>query len=104
MPISWEEAGPEDRMLMTRRDNGDDWANIRNRWKEMTSLDTVASTLLTKYNRLEASMTILEDSDVSCHPRPRLLLGEGRYIPLISFSPNIFPKSPTPISLACRIG
>lgn len=64
-------------MLMTKRDNGDDWATIRNRWKEMTGLVTAASTLLTKYNRLKASMTVLEDSDVSCQPRFICCLEKG---------------------------
>ena len=52
-------------------------------------------------NHLKSSMT--GPGDVGCQPHPHLLPGEGRYIPLISFSPNIFAKSPTSISSACRI-
>ncbi|MCJ1345538.1 hypothetical protein MMC31_003745, partial [Peltigera leucophlebia] len=63
MPTSWAEAGVADRMLVTMRDNGDDWAKIRKQWKELTGLDTAASTLPTRYSRLKARMTVLEDGD-----------------------------------------
>lgn len=65
MPISWQEAGVADRMLVSMRDNGEDWAKIRKEWKEVTGSDTAASTLPTRYSRLKASMTVLEDGDVS---------------------------------------
>lgn len=66
MPTSWAEAGAADRMLVSMRDNGDDWAKIRKQWKEVTGSDTAASTLPTRYSRLKASMTVLADGDVSC--------------------------------------
>lgn len=68
MPTSWAEAGAADRMLVSMRDNGDDWAKIRKQWKEVTGSDTAASTLPTRYSRLKASMTVLADGDVSCSP------------------------------------
>lgn len=70
MPISWAEAGVADRMLVSMRDNGDDWAKIRKQWKEVTGADTAASTLPTRYSRLKASMMVLADGDVSfiCAP------------------------------------
>ena len=70
IPTSWAEAGVADRMLVTLRDNGDNWAKIRKQWKEMTGLDTAASTLPVRYSRLKAIMTTLEDGDVSCSPPP----------------------------------
>lgn len=74
IPISWAEAGVADRMLVTSRDNGENWAKIRKEWKEMTGLDTAASTLPVRYSRLKAIMTTLEDGDVSCSllPGPHL--------------------------------
>ena len=86
MPSSWAEAGVADRMLVTMRDNGDDWAKIRKQWKEMTGLVTAASTLPTRYSRLKASMTVLEDGDVSCLPPPP---SPQKYFPkiLALFSP-----------------
>ena len=86
MPSSWAEAGVADRMLVTMRENGDDWAKIRKQWKEMTGLVTAASTLPTRYSRLKASMTVLEDGDVSCLPPPP---SPQKYFPkiLALFSP-----------------
>lgn len=68
MPTSWAEAGVADRMLVSMRDSGEDWAKIRKQWKEVTGSDTAVSTLPTRYSRLKASMTVLEDGDVSCPP------------------------------------
>lgn len=68
MPTSWAEAGVADRMLLSMRDSGEDWAKIRKQWNEVTGSDTAASTLPTRYSRLKASMTVLEDGDVSYSP------------------------------------
>lgn len=105
MPTSWAEVGVADRMLVTLRDNGDDWAKIRKQWKEMTGLDTAASTLPTRYSRLKASMMTLEDGDVSCSPPPPAHISrlEKRDISFIPLSPKSFPKSSTPISPACCV-
>ena len=95
MPTSWAEVGVADRMLVTLRDNGDSWAKIRKLWKEMTGLDTAASTLPTRYSRLKASMATLEDGDVSCPPPPAYISRlEKRDISFIPLSPRSFPKVP----------
>ena len=95
---SWAEAGEADRMLVTLRDNGENWAKIREQWKEMTGLDTAASTLPTRYSRLKASMMTLEDGDASCSPPPRPTFLVWRREMFYSFHS---PKSSTPILLVC---
>ena len=102
MPTSWAEAGEADRMMVAMRDKGDDWAKIRKQWKEMTGMDTAASTLPTRYSRIKASMTVLQDGDVSCPPPPHPLFGDiERYILFIPSSRESIPKVPPPFSPAC---
>lgn len=85
MPTSWAEASAADRMLVSMRDSGEDWAVIRQQWKEVTGSDTAASTLPTRYSRLKATMTVMEDGDVSCPPSALLLPVLPNPLPNLSF-------------------
>lgn len=101
MPVpSWREAEANDYLLVVMRDNGQEWADICEWWKDMTGLDTDVNTLRTRYVRLKFSK-ILEDDHVSCHPT---LICRLDIHPINSILPIVFPKSPTPISPACCIG
>ena len=40
IPSSWENADHADKMLVTMKDNGESWAEIRATWKEVTGQDT----------------------------------------------------------------
>ena len=40
IPSSWENADHADKMLVTMKEKGDSWAEIRATWKEVTGLDT----------------------------------------------------------------
>lgn len=42
IPSSWDEAGDADRMLVTMKEKGEGWAEIRALWKEATGQDTAA--------------------------------------------------------------
>lgn len=42
IPRSFEEAGPADRMLVSMKDEGKDWASIRRAWQTMTGQETGA--------------------------------------------------------------
>jgi len=42
IPNSWEEADAADRMLVTMKDEGKSWDDIRKTWKTMTDQDTAA--------------------------------------------------------------
>lgn len=42
IPSSWDEAGDADRMLVTMKEKGEGWAEIRTAWKEATGQDTAA--------------------------------------------------------------
>lgn len=97
MPTSWAEAGVADRMLVTMRDNGDDWAKIRKQWKELTGLDTAASTLPTRYSRLKAGMTVLEDGDVSCHPAPTSVVWREEFHLINFVVPEHLPQKAPPL-------
>ncbi|MCJ1349498.1 hypothetical protein MMC31_007739 [Peltigera leucophlebia] len=65
MPVpSWREAEANDYLLVVMRDNGQEWADICEWWKDMTGLDTDVNTLRTTYVRLKFSK-ILEDGHKS---------------------------------------
>ena len=42
IPTSWDEAGDADRMLVTMKEQGEGWAEIRAAWKEATRQDTAS--------------------------------------------------------------
>ncbi|KAL1851577.1 hypothetical protein Plec18170_006396 [Paecilomyces lecythidis] len=56
IPASFEEAGPEDRLIIQMRDNeGKSWAEIRETWTAMTGIQVGGSTLSNRYIRLKAN-------------------------------------------------
>ena len=42
IPSSWEDADQADRMMVTMKENGEGWAEIRAAWKEETGQDTAS--------------------------------------------------------------
>ncbi|KAI9786296.1 MAG: hypothetical protein M1835_003102 [Candelina submexicana] len=60
-----EDASKEDKMLISMKDNGKTWAEIRKAWKEMTGEDTGNSTLPNRYNRLKANLATFKEEDES---------------------------------------
>ncbi|KAM0794948.1 hypothetical protein BDR22DRAFT_635103 [Usnea florida] len=63
IPGSWEEADYADKMLVTMKEKGDSWAEIRATWKEVTGLDTAPSTLPNRYNRIKVNMMRMDEAD-----------------------------------------
>ena len=42
IPTSWDEADPADRMLVSMKEKGEGWSEIRAVWKTMTGQDTAS--------------------------------------------------------------
>ena len=42
IPSSWDEAGEADRMLVTMKEKGEGWSEIRTAWKAVTGQDTAS--------------------------------------------------------------
>lgn len=42
IPSSWDEAGDADRMLVTMKEQGQGWSEIRTAWKAATGQDTAS--------------------------------------------------------------
>lgn len=61
---SWEEVGPEDRMLFTMKEAGESWQSIREAWKGLTGTETGKSTLPNRYSRIKGNLEHLAEGDV----------------------------------------
>lgn len=68
IPASWDEADEADRMLVTRKENGDNWKTIYAAWEAMTGLTYSGSTLPNRYKRIKMQMMHLEEGDVCVFP------------------------------------
>ncbi|GAD94507.1 conserved hypothetical protein [Paecilomyces variotii No. 5] len=56
IPSSFEEAGPEDRLLIQMKDKENkSWAEIKEAWASLTGLQVGGSTLAVRYTRLKAN-------------------------------------------------
>ena len=64
IPKSWQTASEADRMLVTMKDAGKNWDEIRKMWKDLTSQEAAYSTLPNRYNRLKANWLSLNEGDV----------------------------------------
>ena len=87
IPSSWENADYADKMLVTMKEKGNSWAEIRATWQEVTGQDTapryalkdnmvlttsinlVISTLPNRYNRIKVNMMRMNEADVCYSPR-----------------------------------
>ena len=58
IPKSWSEAEEADRLLVTMKDAGKPWDEIRKMWKEKTGQDTANSTLPNRYARVKVRFLI----------------------------------------------
>ncbi|PGH33683.1 hypothetical protein GX50_03510 [[Emmonsia] crescens] len=57
MPTSYENASPEDKMLLRMKDDENkSWAEIRQAWEEMTGEKVGGSTLCGRYGRIKANL------------------------------------------------
>lgn len=66
IPASFEEAGPEDRLLIQMKDKENKtWAEIREAWESLTGLQVGGSTLQVRYARLKANFFTWTAQDVS---------------------------------------
>ena len=82
IPSSWENADYADKMLVTMKEKGDTWAEIRATWQEVTGQETapryalisimvfkiptniITSTLPNRYNRIKVNMMRMDEADV----------------------------------------
>lgn len=64
IPTSWEEASPEDRMMITMREAGASWPSIQRAWEPMTGTEVGPSTLSSRYSRIIAHRTHPAEGDV----------------------------------------
>ncbi|KAI9718612.1 MAG: hypothetical protein M1812_004063 [Candelaria pacifica] len=67
-----EDASEEDKMLISMKDSGKSWAEIRKAWKAKTGEDTGNSTLPNRYNRLKTNMATFKEED-----EPKLLAAKA---------------------------
>ncbi|RJE27220.1 hypothetical protein PHISCL_00461 [Aspergillus sclerotialis] len=59
LPNTYEEAGPEDRMILRMRDvEGRSWGEIAAAWEEMTGSKPGRSSLGTRYSRMKANFVV----------------------------------------------
>lgn len=59
IPKSWDEAEEADRLLVTMKEDGKAWDEIRKMWKEQTGQDTANSTLPNRYARVKVRFLVL---------------------------------------------
>lgn len=71
IPRSLEECGEADRELITLRDGGAGWKDIREKWRQITGNTPAHSTLPNRYNRLKSNFTSVRPED-----NPLLLLAK----------------------------
>lgn len=62
--LSWNTACPGDRLLVQMRDKGENWNTIHRAWTDLTGERQGNRTLPTRYRRLKANFTALEDAEV----------------------------------------
>ncbi|OJD18313.1 hypothetical protein AJ78_01626 [Emergomyces pasteurianus Ep9510] len=64
MPTSYENASPEDRMLLRMKDDENKpWAEIRQAWEVMTGEKVGGSTLSGRYGRIKANFVVFTPED-----------------------------------------
>ncbi|OAX77441.1 hypothetical protein ACJ72_08260 [Emergomyces africanus] len=64
MPTSYENATPEDKMLLRMKDDENkSWAEIRQAWEEMTGEKVGGSTLCGRYGRMKANFVVFTPED-----------------------------------------
>jgi hypothetical protein len=77
MPNSFETASMEDKMMLTMKDEGKSWGEIREAWQAMTGETVGGSTLAGRYQRIKANFVSVSAEDVSAisiliiYPPPR---------------------------------
>lgn len=64
IPTSWDDADPADKLLVTMKENGDDWKTIREAWKAETGQEPAESSLPNRYNRIKVRLMHLKEGDV----------------------------------------
>ena len=64
IPNSWDDADPADKLLVTMKENGDDWNTIREAWKAETGQEPAESSLPNRYNRIKVRLMQLKEGDV----------------------------------------
>ena len=66
LPTSYENASPEDKMLLRMKDEENkSWADIRKAWEDLTGDKVGNSTLSGRYARIKANFVTFHDEDVS---------------------------------------
>lgn len=66
LPTSYENASPEDKMLLRMKDEENkSWADIRKAWMDMTGDEVANSTLSGRYARIKANFMTFPEEDVS---------------------------------------
>lgn len=69
VPASYEEASPEDRMILRMKETeGKGWGEIQKAIEEVTGRNFVGSTLRVRYMKLKANFVVFEREDVSLFP------------------------------------
>ncbi|PGH00125.1 hypothetical protein AJ79_08308 [Helicocarpus griseus UAMH5409] len=64
IPTSYENAGPEDRMLLRMKDDENKpWTEIRQAWEEITGEKIGGSTLSGRYARIKANFVVFKEDD-----------------------------------------
>ncbi|KAL8643664.1 MAG: hypothetical protein Q9226_008204 [Calogaya cf. arnoldii] len=63
LPTKWSEASTADKTLVSMKEAGKPWSEIRVKWFEMTGQDTASSTLPNRYKRLQTIMMELQDGE-----------------------------------------
>lgn len=60
---TWAELSEEDERLITLRDAGRTWPDIRKEWEVMTGETVGSSTLPNRYSRLKTNLTVINEED-----------------------------------------
>lgn len=74
IPSTWDEADEADKMLVTMKDNGEDWITIRAAWAAATGQVTAGSSLPNRYSRIKVQIMDLEEGDVCLFFFPTLVI------------------------------
>ena len=88
IPTSWEKASEADRMLVTMKDDGKNWVEIRKKWTEVTGQETASSSLPNRYARIKSNTSLLKEGDVG-------------FTPFISTTSLYLPRSHTYTRQSC---
>ncbi|KZZ87057.1 hypothetical protein AAP_06003 [Ascosphaera apis ARSEF 7405] len=64
VPTCLEEASPEDRLIITMKEQGHSWGEIRAAWEKLTGVKVSNQYCSVRHHRIKANFTVIDERDV----------------------------------------